>query len=426
METKVNIAEEKDCKKVLKIEVPGDRVLVEIENMYSNLEKAAEIPGFRTGKAPRSLIEKNFKARVEKDVLEKLISSAYLEAIKQKNLKPIDYPRIEDVKFEPGKPMEFTANIEVRPELKLGKYTGIKVKKEPVEVKKEDIEKSLKYMQERQADFSPVEGRAVKEGDFVMIDFQGSAEGVAPEKLKAESYFCEIGAKKIFPEVEAALIGGQVNDVKDVPVKYKEDFPTRELAGKTVVFKVTVKSIKEKKLPVLDDEFARDLGQFKTIVEVRKNIEDGLKKELEQKEKTRVTNAIIDEILKEMSFPVPETLVAHELENLMQDFEGRMNQQGVTYEILGKKKEDIKKEYADIAAKRVKVYLVLDEVAKAEKIDVTEEEVDNEIKAFLLRMENQGENYKDYLDSEKGRENVRSQMIQDKILDFLYAKAELS
>ena len=193
-----------------------------------------------------------------------------------------------------------------------------------------------------------------------------------------------------------------------------------------MVFKVTVKSIKEKKLPVLDDEFARDLGQFKTIVEVRKNIEDGLKKELEQKEKTRVTNAIIDEILKEMSFPVPETLVAHELENLMQDFEGRMNQQGVTYEILGKKKEDIKKEYADIAAKRVKVYLVLDEVAKAEKIDVTEEEVDNEIKAFLLRMENQGENYKDYLDSEKGRENVRSQMIQDKILDFLYAKAELS
>ena len=426
METKVNISEEKDCKKVLKIEVPSDRVLVEIENMYSNLEKVAEIPGFRAGKAPRSLIEKNFKARVEKDVLEKLISSAYLEAVKQKNLNPIDYPQIVDVKFELGKPMEFTANIEVRPEIKLGKYTGIKVKKEPVEVKKEDIEKSLKYMQERQADFSPVEGRPVKEGDFVMIDFQGEAEGVPSEKLKAESYFCEIGAKKIFPEVEAALIGTSSGDVKDVPVKYKDDFPTKELAGKTVVFKVSVKSIKEKKLPVLDDEFAKDMGEFKTMEEVRKNIEDGLKKELEQKEKTRVTNAIIDEILKGMDFPIPQTLLTHEIENLMQDFEGRMAQQGVTYEVLGKKKEDIKKEYADIAAKRVKAYLVLDEVAKAEKINVTEEEVDNEIKAFLLRMGNQGESYKDYLGSDKGRENIKSQMVQDKILDFLYTKAELS
>ncbi len=426
METKVSISEEKDCKKVLKIEVPGDRVLVEIENMYSNLEKVAEIPGFRAGKAPRSLIEKNFKARIEKDVLEKLISSAYLEAVKQKNLNPLDYPRIEDVKFEPGKPMEFTASIEVRPEIKLGKYTGIKVKKEPVEVKKEDLEKSLKYMQERQADFSPVEGRPIKEGDFVMIDFQGAAEGVAPEKLKAESYFCEIGAKKIFPEVEAALIGAKTGEVKDVPVKYKDDFPTKELAGKTVVFKVSVKSIKEKKLPALDDEFAKDLGEFKTIAELKNNIEEGLKKELEQKEKTRVTNSIIDEILKEMSFPIPETLLAHEVENLLQDFEGRMAQQGVTYEVIGKKKEEIKKEYAEVAVKRVKAYLVLDEVAKAEKISVTEDEVDGEIKAFLLRMGNQGESYKDYLSSDKGRENIKSQMIQDKILDFLYSKAELS
>src|SRR3989339_552564 len=365
MDIKVNILEEKDCKKVLKIEVPSDRVLVEIENMYSNLEKVAEIPGFRAGKAPRGLIEKNFKQKVEKDVLEKLIASAYLDALKEKNINPIAYPQIADVKFEAGKPMEFTAHVEVRPEIKLGKYKGIKVKKEPVEVKKEDVEKSLNYMRERQADFAPVEGRAVKEGDFVMIDFQGTAEGVPEDKLKAVDYFCEIGSKKIFPEVEAALIGSKVGEVKDVPVVYKADFPGKDLAGKTVVFKVTVKGIKEKKLPALDDEFAKDLGEFKTLDEVKKNIEDGLKKEVE-------------------------------------------------------------KEYSEMALKRVKAYLVLDEIAKAEKIEVSEEEVDGEIRTFLFKMGKEGDSYKEYLKSEKGRENIRNQMIQDKILDFLLKNAELS
>lgn len=426
MDIKVDILEEKDCKKVLKIEVPSDRVLVEIENMYSNLEKVAEIPGFRAGKAPRGLIEKNFRQKVEKDVLEKLIASSYLDALKAKNINPIAYPQIADVKFEPGKPMEFTAHLEVRPEIKLSKYKGIKVKKESVEVKKEDIDKSLNYMRERQADFVPVEGRAVKEGDFVMIDFQGTAEGVPADKLKAVDYFCEIGSKKIFPEVEAALIGSVVNDVKDVPVEYKADFPGKDLAGKKVMFKVTVKSIKEKKLPALDDEFAKDLGEFKTLDEVKKNIEDGLKKELEQKEKTRVTNLIIDEILKSVEFSAPQSLVDNEVQNLMHDFEGRMAQQGVTYEVIGRKKEDVEKEYAGVALKRVKAYLVLDVIAKTENITVLEEEVDGEIRAFMFRMGKEGDNYKEYFKSEKGRDNIRSQMTQDKILDFLLKNADIN
>ncbi|OGF46226.1 MAG: trigger factor [Candidatus Firestonebacteria bacterium RIFOXYA2_FULL_40_8] len=426
MDIKVDILEEKACKKVLKIEVPSDRVLVEIENMYSNLEKVAEIPGFRAGKAPRGLIEKNFKQKVEKDVLEKLIASAYLDAVKAKNINPIAYPQIADVKFEPGKPMEFTAHVEIRPDIKLGKYKGIKVKKEPVEVKKEDVEKSLNYMRERQADFAPVEGRAIKDGDFVMIDFQGTADGVPADKLKAVDYFCEVGSKKIFPEVESALIGAKVGDVKDVPVEYKKDFPGKDLAGKTVVFKVTVKGIKEKKLPALDDEFAKDLGEFKTLDEVKKNIEDGLKKELEQKEKSRVTNVIIDEILKGLDFSAPQSLVDGEVQHLLQDFEGRMAQQGVTYEVIGKKKEEVEKEYSEIALKRVKAYLVLDEIAKVEKIEVSEEEVDGEIRTFLFKMGAQGDSYKEYLKSEKGRDNIRNQMTQDKILDFLLKNADLN
>ncbi|MFH1074141.1 MAG: hypothetical protein V1752_03540, partial [Candidatus Firestonebacteria bacterium] len=183
------------------------------------------------------------------------------------------------------------------------------------------------------------------------------------------------------------------------------------------------KGIKEKKLPALDDEFAKDLGEFKTLDEVKKNIEDGLKKELEQKEKTRVTNEIIDEILKGMEFSAPQSLVDKEALHLLQDLEGRMAQQGVSYEVIGKKKEDIEKEYAGIAQKRVKSYLVLDEIAKAEKIEVSEEEVDGEIRTFLFKMGKEGESYKDYLKSEKGRDNIRNQMTQDKILEFLYTNA---
>ena len=216
METKVDIIEQKECEKTLKIEVPTDRVLVELENMYGNLQKVAEVPGFRAGKAPRHLIEKYFKSKVEKDVLEKLVADSYTDAVKKTNIDPIDYPQIKELKFEPGKPLEFKAFVEVKPEIKLKNYKGIKVKKEPAIVKEEDVEKSLKYLQEKHAEFNPVENRKVKENDFVLIDFTGFIDDKEVKDLKAENYMLEIGSKKVIPELESGIVGMSINEQKEI------------------------------------------------------------------------------------------------------------------------------------------------------------------------------------------------------------------
>ena len=214
--------------------------------------------------------------------------------------------------------------------------------------------------------------------------------------------------------------------IKDIAVDYKPDFVNKALAGKKVIYKVTLKSIREKKLPELNDEFAKDVGDFKSLEDLKKNIEEGMKKELENKEKVRVTNIIVDELVKEASFPVPKSLVEHEKESLVSDFESRMKQQNVTYEILGKKKEDLEKEYTEAAVKRVKGYLLLEKVSEAEKLEVSEEEIDKEIQVFLGRAGQEADSWKEFLSSEKGRNNVRGQLQQDKVLDFLVKNAEIN
>lgn len=426
METKVNILEEKECLKTLKIEVPGDKVLIEIENMYNNLQKVAEVPGFRAGKAPRNMIEKYFKNKVEKEVLEKLVADAYTDAIKSTNFSPIDYPNISELKFEVGKPLEFKAQIEVKPEVKIKEYKGIKIKKEPVDIKPEEIDKTIKFLQERNAEFVTIEGKPIAEGHFAAIDFTGFIDGKEAVNLKTDNYILEIGSHKILPEIENGLIGVNLNEQKEITVDYKPDFQNKELAGKKVTYKVTVKSIREKKLPVLDDEFAKDVGDFKTLADLRSNIETKLKEEAENKEKVRITNAIIDEIVKSVAFSVPPTLVKNEAEHLNKDFESRMKSQNMTYEALGKTKEEIAKQYDEMAVNRVKAYLILEEIAKLEKIEVKDEEIDNEIKGVLARAGKEADSWKDYLNSEKGRSNVKGQLRQDKTLDLLYKEAKLS
>ena len=424
-DTKASIVSEKECEKVIQICVPKDRVLVEIENMYSNLQLVAEVPGFRAGKAPRPVVIKYFKDKVEKDVLDKLISDAYINSLKTLNLNPIDFPSITDLKFEQGQPLEFKAKIEIKPEIKLVKYKGIKAKKEIVEVKKEDAEKSLDYLRQRLAQFSTVEGRAAKTGDFVMIDFTGTVNGVADKNLTASDYVVELGTNKVLTELDAGITGMNIGDKKDINVEYKADFVNKDLAGKKAIYSVTIKSLREKKLPELNDDFAKDVGEFKTLEELKKNIEDGLKKELEQKEKARLVNVIVEEMVKSLDFPAPQSLIDREAAHLIEEFETRMKQQNVSYEVLGKKKEDVEKEYKEIAVKRVKGFLVLEKVAELEKISVSEDDIDKEISAFLSRSGSESDSWSEYFKSEKGRESVRGQIQQDKVLDFLLLIADL-
>ncbi|MFH1825016.1 MAG: trigger factor [Candidatus Firestonebacteria bacterium] len=426
METKVDILEQKECEKILKIEVPVDRVLVEFENMYSNLQKVAEIPGFRTGKAPMNIVERYFKNKVEKEVFEKLVADAYKEAVKVTNINPIASPNITELKFEPGKPLEFKATVEVKPIIKLNKYKGIKVKKESTDIKTEEVEKSLKFLQEKYAEFIPVEKRSIKDKDFVIVDFVGLIEGQEVKDLKEENYVFEIGSNKIIPEIEKGVMGANINEQKEIVVEYKPDFVNKELAGKKVTYKVLVKGIKEKRLPNLDDEFAKDVGEFKTLNDLKKEIEKGLKIELEHKEKIRITNLILDGIIKITPFSVPKSLVTQESERLLNDFEARMQSQNITYESSGKSEEETKKQCEEIAVKRVEGYLVLEEIAKLEKMSISDEEVDKEISEFLSKAGQEKERWKEYLNSTSGRENVRGQLLQDKVLDFLYNEAEIT
>jgi trigger factor len=425
MDTQAKILSEKDCERIIQVEVPKDRILIAMDNMYNNIQKMAEIPGFRIGKAPKSMVEKYFKSRVESDVKEKIVSDSFKETLQKLEIDPIGNPSITELKFEAGKPLEYKISIEVRPKIDIKNYKGIKVKKEKIEASEDDVNKTIEYLRERNAEFSPVDSRAVQDKDFVIVDFKAFENDNELYELKTDNYIIEIGAKKTIPEFENNLIGVKINETKEITVDYKPDFTNKSIAGKKVLYKVTVKNIREKKLAVVDDEFAKDVGNYKTLDELKQNIKAQIIADKENRDRTRMINDIINELAKDIDFPLPKSLLKNEYNRLLNEYESMMKSRGLTYETTGKKKEEVEKELDEIAKKRIKSFLIVHEIGRLEKIEVNEQEIDSEINNILANAGKEKDQWTEYFNSERGRESVESQILQDKVLDFLLKEAKI-
>ena len=363
----------------LTIEVSAEELDKAIEGAYQKSKNKISIPGFRKGKAPRKMIEQMYGKEVfYEDAANALIPEAYDKALEECTEDIVSSPKIEVTQIEAGKPFIFTAEVALKPEVTLGKYKGVKVDKIEVEVTEADVDAEVNRERESNARTITIEDRAVKDGDMTVIDFEGFVDGVAFEGGKGENYPLTIGSGAFIPGFEEALIGANLNEETDVNVTFPEDYQASELAGKPAVFKCTVKEIKEKQLPELDDEFASEVSEFDTLAEYREDVKKKLAEKKETEAKNAKEDAVIDAIIEEAQMEIPDAMLETQQRQMLDDFAQRMQAQGLSMEqymqFTGLTPAALLEQIKPQALKRIQSRLVLEAVVAAEKLEASEEE----------------------------------------------------
>ena len=374
-----------------------------MKKVYFKSAKYFNIPGFRKGKAPMQIVEKYYGPEIfYEDAFNEVAQEALEEAIKENKLEVVSRPDIEVTQIEKGKDLIFTAVMQTKPEANLGKYKGIEIKKIEYNVSDKDIEHELGHMQEHNARLISIEDRPVETGDIATIDFEGFVDGKAFEGGKAEGHELEIGSNTFIPGFEDQVIGMNIDEEKEIKVKFPDEYFSKDLAGKEAMFKVKVHEIKKKELPELDDEFAKDVSEFDTLKELKADIKSKQEKQNEEKAKYETQDAVIKELCKDVKVDIPSGMIEMEIDNMIKDIEQRLSYQGLKLEqylqMMGKTMEDIRKEYEPQAIEGIKSRLALEAVIKAEKIEATDKEIEEKIKEMA---KNYGkENDKEFLNNE--------------------------
>ena len=412
----------------LEITVEASKFEEAIKKVYFKSAKYFNIPGFRKGKAPLQIVEKYYGKEIfYEDAFNEIAPETLEEAVKAKKLDVVSRPEIDIKQIEKGKDLIFTAVLATKPEAKLGKYKGIEIKKIEYTVKDEDIDAKIKELQERNSRMVTVDDREVKKGDTTTIDYEGSVDGVPFEGGKAEGYDLEIGSNTFIPGFEDQIIGMKLEEERDIKVKFPKEYFSKDLADKDAIFKVKVNEIKKKELPKLDDEFAKDVSEFDTLEELKKDIKEKLEKENENKQKYETEDAVIKAVCENTEVEIPEGMIELEEENMLKDIETRLSYQGLKLEqylqMLGKTMEEMKKEYEPQAIEAIKSRLMLEAVIKAEKIEVETKEVNQKMKEMA---KNYGkEDDKEFLKNENVKSYIKQSMKNEKALDFLVQNAKM-
>jgi len=414
---KVKVKELTGSRRIFEIEIPEDAIGEKYEQVYGDIQRSAQIPGFRAGKAPRYLIEAHYKDKAEDEVKKRLIADYFSKALKDSSLNTIGSPIISDVVLERGKPFTFKAEVNVKPDVKLKSYKGLKVKKRKVYVSNEDVDKVTEELQERNAQLKDVEGRSAKEGDWCLCNVEVVVEEKPAEK--SEGVWFALNPKSTKKEFLDQLIGSNPSDVKTVKTTLPTNYPRKEHAGKEAQFIITVTQIKERILPSIDDEFAKDLGGYKSLLELRGHIREELTKIKEQEAQLKVEEDIITQLIKQTDFEAPAVLVDSEMDRLAQDARARLLYLGYTKEEVEKQEPSMKAKIKEEAIKKIKGYFILEKIAEAEGIKVTEAEVKERIELLASRSKRTVEEMKSYLTENNLLDDIRSDIVQDKALKFL-------
>ncbi len=410
----------------LEITIEAEKFEEAIKKVYFKSAKYINIPGFRKGKAPMNIVEKYYGKEIfYEDAFNEIAGEAYEEALKENNVEAVSRPNIEVTQIEKGKELIFTAVVGTKPEVKLGKYKGIEIPKIEYTVSDEDIEKEIKQMQEKNSRLVSVEEGTVEKGNITVIDFEGFVDGVAFEGGKAEGHELEIGSGTFIPGFEDQIIGMKVEEEKDIKVKFPEEYFSKELAGKDATFKVKLHEIKKKELPELDDEFAKDVSEYDTLEELKNSIKEKIEKRNEEKEKYEKQELAIKAITEEMKIDIPGGMIELEAENMLKDIEQRLSYQGMKLEqylqMMGKTAEEMKKEYEPQAIEAIKSRLALEAIIKEEKIEATDEEIDNKIKEMAT---NYGKKEEELKDNENIRKYLKEGIENEKAIELIVKNAK--
>ena len=398
-----------------------------MKKVYFKSAKYFNIPGFRKGKAPMNIVEKYYGKEIfYEDAFNDVAQEALEEAVKENKIEVVSRPDIDVTQIGKGQDLIFTAVFQVKPEAELGKYKGIEVKKIEYNVTDEDINHELSHMQEHNARLINIEDRPVEKGDITVIDFEGFVDGKAFEGGKAENHELEIGSNTFIPGFEDQIIGMKKEEEKDINVKFPDEYFSKDLAGKDATFKVKLHEIKKKELPELNDEFAKDTSEFDTLDELKKSIKDKMEKENEQKQKYETEEEVIKAVCDNIKVDIPSGMIETETENMLKDIENRLSYQGLKLDqylkMLGKTKEEMQKEYEPQAIEAIKSRLMLEAVIKAEKIEATDDEIEEKMKEMA---KNYGrENDAEFMKNENVANYIKEGIKSEKAINFLVENAK--
>ena len=356
-----------------------------MKKVYAKSARYFNIPGFRKGKAPMAMVEKQYGPEIfYEDTFNEIVPEEYERELKENNIDAVSRPEIEIKQMGKGKDLIFTAIVQTKPDVKLGKYKGIQLKKIEYNVTDEDIEHELGHMADRNSRLVTVEDRAVENGDITVIDFEGFVDGKAFEGGKAENHELTIGSNTFIPGFEDQIIGMKTGEEKDINVKFPEEYFSEELKGKDATFKVKLHEIKKKELPELNDDFAKDTSEFDTLDELKKSIKEKLEEENSNKVKYETEDAAVKAVVDSAEVEIPSGMIDTEIDNMVRDIETRLSYQGMKLEqylsMMGKSMEDFRKEYEEQAKTSVKTRLVLEAIVKAENIEASEEDSNKKLK----------------------------------------------
>ena len=388
--------------------VPASRFEEAIQEVFKKSAKYFNIPGFRKGKAPFKIVERYYGDSIfYEDAFNELAPVVYDEEVKENKVEVASRPQIDIVQMEKGKDLIFTAIVATKPEVKLGKYKEILLKKIEYKVTDEDIEHEINHRAEHNARIVTVEDRPVKDQDIVTIDFEGFTDGKPFEGGKAENHELTIGSKTFIPGFEDQIIGMKIGEEKDIKVTFPKDYFSKDLAGKEATFHVVLHGIKEKQLPAIDDEFAKDVSEFDTLQELKNDIKEKMEKENAERAKHETEDAAVEEVCKNTNIDIPEGMIDLEIDNIMQNLDQRLSYQGLNLEqylkMMGKSEADFRKDYKEQAEKNVKTRLVLEQIVKDENIKEDEkyikEKLEEMAKQYNRKVEDleKNEELKNYL-----------------------------
>ena len=426
MSFKVEQLEEKNIVKLV-IEASAEEFEAGLNAAYNKNKNKISVPGFRKGKAPRKMIEQLYGSQIFfEDAANEIIPDAYADAAKESGLDIVSQPKVSIEQLEAGKPFIFAAEVAVRPEVELGEYKGVEVTKADAEVTDADVEEELKKVQDQNSRTVSVEDRAVKDGDMTVIDFEGFIDGEAFEGGKGENYPLTIGSHSFIDTFEEQMIGMNIGEEKELNVTFPEDYHAENLKGKPATFKVTVKEIKEKQLPELDDDFAQDVSDFDTLAEYKDDLKKKIAERKESEAKAKKESEAIEKVVEAAKMDIPQAMIDTQVNRMLEDFAMRLQQQGLSveqyFQYTGMTADKIMEEMKPEAVKRIKNSLVLEAVAKAENIEVSEEEFEAELQKMADMYKMEIEKIKEFMQDAEAKQ-MKDEIAIQKAVELIVSSA---
>ena len=420
---KYKIKKQEKDEVVLEVEIEKSEVKEELNKTFNDISYKVKIPGFRKGRIPRNILEMHFgKEYFYEKTAEELIDKTYYDAVIQSKIEPIDRPNVKIIQIEEDKPLIYEVKVQVKPEVKIGSFEKIEVKQEKVNILKKDVDSEISRMQESQAKLNLVEGRKAAAGDFLVIDSESFIDGIPLKEGKMNKQLIELG-KSTSPEINKQLIGSSVGDEKDIIIKVPKDSKDSEVAGKDITYKVKILEVKEKELPEINDEFAKKFGDYKNLDAFKKSVKDNLEKRAENISKNNYEKELLSKVSEACKVDVPDVLVNREVDYMIKSLEEDLKTRNVSLQdYLKSIKADeskLREEYKAVAEKRVKQELVLDKIAKDQKISVLEEEIKKKIAEIAKDIKQDPIKVEATFKKNNNIEGLRETIKREKIFDYL-------